>query len=43
MLIEYQMLRFDMGRSARNYVLDKFDAHEQAELWADTFKKVMGE
>ena len=41
MLINYQMLRFDMGRSARNYVLDKFDANTQAKLWADTYKKVM--
>ena len=41
MLINYPMARADIGASARNYIEDKFDARNQAELWADVYKKVM--
>jgi glycosyltransferase involved in cell wall biosynthesis len=40
-LIDNPALRRRIGKQARNYIVENFDAVERAELWADALKKVM--
>lgn len=41
LMINYPMSRSDVAVAARHAVEDRFDAHSQAKLWADTYKMVM--